>query len=67
MCFQDKIKHMENSKNLLIEIIEALNFEKVDYIIAGGVAVVLHGVERLTMDLDTAVSLDKKMLKNLLR
>jgi hypothetical protein len=51
---------MNDSKNILIEIIEALNLAKVNYIIAGGVAVVLQGVERLTMDLDTAVSLEKE-------
>lgn len=58
---------MENSKNILLEIIEALNFEGVNYIIAGGVAVVLHGVERLTMDLDTAVSLDKENIEKFLK
>lgn len=54
---------MTDSKNILLEIIEALNSKGVDYIIAGGVAVVLQGVERLTMDLDTAVSLEKANLK----
>lgn len=49
---------MDNSKNIIIEIIETLNNKEVDFIIAGGVAVVLQGVERLTMDLDTAVSLE---------
>lgn len=51
---------MRDSKNILIDIIKALNSEGIDFIIAGGVAVVLHGVERLTMDLDTAVSLEKE-------
>lgn len=58
---------MKNSKNILIEIIENLNSEKVDYIIAGGVAVVLHGVERLTMNLDTAVSLEKNNVEKFLK
>lgn len=58
---------MDNSKNILIEIIEALNAEKVDYIIGGGVAVVLHGVERLTMDLDTAVSLERKNIEKFIK
>ena len=58
---------MDNSKNILIEIIEALSAEKVDYIIAGGVAVVLHGVERLTMDLDTSVSLEENNIKKFLK
>ena len=57
---------MNNPKSILIEIIEALNRAKVDYIIAGGVALVLHGVERMTMDLNTAVSLEKDNVKDLL-
>lgn len=57
---------MEDSKNTLLEIIDALNEEDVDYIIAGGVAVVLQGVERLTMDLDTAVSLETENVKKFL-
>jgi len=58
---------MQNSKNILIEIIEALTSERVEFIIAGGVAVVLHGVERLTMDLDTAVSLKKDNVKKIIK
>lgn len=58
---------MKNSKNILIEIIEALSSEKVNYIIAGGVAAVLQGVERLTMDLDTAVSLEKENVEKFLK
>jgi len=57
---------VNNPKSILIEIIEALNRAKVDYIIAGGVALVLHGVERMTMDLNTAVSLEKDNVKDLL-
>ena len=55
---------MKRAKNSLLEIIETLNKKKVNYIIAGGVAVVLQGVERLTMDLDTAVSLEEENVQN---
>lgn len=58
---------MQTSNNILLEIIEKLNSEGVDYIVAGGVAVVLHGVERLTMDLDTAVSLEKSNIEKFLK
>jgi hypothetical protein len=57
---------MSDPKNSLLEIVNTLNFKGVDYIIAGGVAVVLQGVERLTMDLDAAVSLDEKNIQKFL-
>ncbi len=58
---------MNDSKNSLLEIINVLNAKMVDYIIAGGVAVVLQGVERLTMDLDAAVSLEKENVERFLK
>lgn len=57
---------MNDSKNSLLEIVNVLNVKGVDYIIAGGVAVVLQGVERLTMDLDAAVSLEKENVERFL-
>ncbi len=57
---------MSDSKNSLLEIVNVLNAKNVDYIIAGGVAVVLQGVERLTMDLDAAVSLKKENIEKFL-
>lgn len=44
--------------NYLKEIITTLNDNNVDFIICGGVALVLHGVERMTMDLDLSVGMD---------
>jgi predicted nucleotidyltransferase len=58
---------MNEDKNSLLQIINILNQNGVDFIIAGGVAVVLHGVERLTMDLDTAVRLDKDNLEKFIK
>lgn len=42
----------------LIEILCTLHDCGVDFVVAGGVAAVLYGVERMTLDLDVAVSLD---------
>lgn len=39
------------------EILQALAAAEVDFIVGGGVACVLHGVERVTMDVDLAVSM----------
>lgn len=44
------------------EIFRDLNKAKVKYVVAGGVAVVLHGYPRLTQDLDLVVFLEKKNL-----
>lgn len=41
----------------LREIILALADAEVEFVIGGGVACVLHGVERFTMDLDIAINL----------
>lgn len=57
---------MRDQKNSLLEIVNVLNSKRVNYIIAGGVAVVLQGVERLTMDLDAAVSLEKENVERFL-
>lgn len=46
--------------NHLREIIISLADAEVDFVIAGGVACVLHGVERFTLDLDVSVALSSK-------
>ena len=50
----------------LLEILCALQDRGVEFVVAGGVAMVLHGVERMTLDLDVAVSLDPENLKRFL-
>jgi predicted nucleotidyltransferase len=45
-------------RNHIKEILFALSDAGVRYIIGGGVAAVLHGVERVTMDVDIAVDFD---------
>ena len=44
------------------DVFKALNKAKVKYVVAGGVAVVLHGFERLTKDLDLIVLLQEDNL-----
>lgn len=52
--------------NHLKEILIALAKGKIKFVICGGVAVVLHGVERLTMDIDIAVSMEEENLYHLI-
>jgi hypothetical protein len=42
------------------EIFRSLNKTRVRYLVVGGVAIVLHGVVRLTVDLDIMLDLEKK-------
>ena len=49
---------MKKEKPYLIEIITGLADRGVEYIICGGMAVVFHGVERMTMDLDISLNMD---------
>lgn len=48
--------------NYYAEMLIALSIAKVNFIVAGGVACVLHGVERVTMDLDLAVEMTDENL-----
>jgi len=48
------------------ELVRELNRQGVDYLVAGGVAMVMHGVVRLTADFDIIVSLDTSNLRKLL-
>ncbi len=50
-------------QNRLKAIILALAEAEIDFVIAGGVAAVLHGVERVTMDLDLAIDMTPNNLK----
>jgi hypothetical protein len=52
--------------NHLQEIILELAKAKVDFIICGGVALVLHGVERMTMGLDITIDMSEKNLTTFL-
>jgi hypothetical protein len=52
----------EPGESYLIETLCVLADRQVEFVVAGGVAMVLHGVERMTLDLDIAVSLDQENL-----
>jgi phage pi2 protein 07 len=47
----------------LLEVIAALNKERVPYAVAGGYAVALHGAIRGTVDIDFVISLKPKHLE----
>ncbi len=51
------------ANNHLLEILEALNRADVKYVVCGGVAVVLHGVERMTLDLDLSVDMQRENMR----
>ena len=54
-------------RNHIKEILFALSDGEVEYVVAGGVAAVLHGVERVTMDIDIAVNMDGGNIDRLTR
>ena len=49
-----------------VELFHALEREQVRYLLVGGVAVNLHGAERLTMDVDIMLALDSDNLQRFL-
>jgi hypothetical protein len=48
-------------------LFEELDGQKIKYVLAGGMAVVLHGVPRLTMDIDLIVHLENENLEKFLK
>lgn len=52
-------------RNHIKEILFALSDGGVEYIIGGGVAAVLHGVERVTLDIDIAVHMTPENIARL--
>ena len=48
---------MKEKRPYLIDIIASLADSRVEFIICGGMAVVFHGVERMTMDLDISLEI----------
>ena len=51
-------------KNFM-SVLDALDKQKVKYILVGGIAVMLHGIERLTRDIDIFVKMDNKNIERL--
>lgn len=58
---------MTNQFQNFIAIIDALNKYNVDYVLVGGVAVILQGLERLTRDIDIFINSDSDNIDNLKR
>ncbi len=58
---------MHRERDYLLEILQELVRNNVDFIVCGGVAAVLHGVERLTMDLDLSLKMSGDNLKAFLQ
>jgi hypothetical protein len=48
-----------------LDIFQAFDERDLDYVVIGGVALVMHGVVRLTADLDLMVALDAENLRKL--
>ena len=48
-----------------IDVFKALGQQKVDYVLIGGVAVILHGMERLTRDIDIVVKMSPENIDKL--
>ncbi|MEM4248149.1 MAG: hypothetical protein QXH80_02695 [Candidatus Nanoarchaeia archaeon] len=49
-------------KNHIKEILLTLSDSGIKYILAGGVAAVIHGVERLTLDIDISIDMQYNKL-----
>lgn len=56
-----------NTIDNLFELLKELSNADVKYVICGGVACVLHGVERATYDIDLSVSFDKSNLEKIIK
>ena len=57
---------MENRNDKLFELIRELSNASVKFIVCGGVACVLQGVERNTYDLDLSVPLEDENLRKII-
>ena len=55
-----------SSRSHIKEILFALSDAGIRYVVAGGVAAVLYGVERVTMDVDIAVDMEELNLRRFL-
>ena len=51
----------------LFELIKELSKNGVNFVVCGGIACVLHGIERTTYDLDLSVDLDAENLKKVIK
>lgn len=49
-----------------LDLFNALQLERVEYVVVGGLAVNLHGVERATMDVDLVLAMNEENLRRFL-
>jgi predicted nucleotidyltransferase len=56
---------MKDQFKKFLRVLEALDKKGVEYILIGGVAVILHGIERLTSDIDIFVKMDDENIARL--
>ena len=56
---------MANQFQKFMKVLKAFDKQKVDYVLIGGVAVILYGGERLTRDVDIFVKMDAENIKKL--
>jgi hypothetical protein len=49
-----------------LDLFKALQDERVEYVVVGGLAINLHGVERATMDVDLVLAMDEGNLRRFL-
>lgn len=49
-----------------LNLFKALNVHQIDYLLIGGLAMNLHGVPRMTMDVDLVIALDSKNISKLI-
>jgi len=54
------------SRMFYLELFRTLQEERVDYVVVGGLAINLHGVERATMDVDLVLAMDDANLRRFL-
>lgn len=56
---------MTNQFNRFLAVVKALNEHDVEYILIGGVAIIIHGMERLTRDIDLFIKSNPANITNL--
>jgi Tfp pilus assembly PilM family ATPase len=50
----------------MFDLIELLEAKRVDYVLVGGLAVALHGYQRVTMDVDVVLAMDDASIGRLI-
>lgn len=63
--YNNNVMNGNNQFEQFKRVLDALAKHKVDYILVGGVAVILHGIERLTRDIDIFVKLEHRNIERL--